>query len=135
LHSTGGGRFLSRNGRWSTQSLAAGTGSLWTAASIQSFYTGPNTNQCIIHFFFTVDATVAEVLFLLGLLFMAPVGDDHCPISEALQSSEHHHRYMRYFANERCEVGKEVGFEPDALDREMLRRFFQVPLPCIILGY
>jgi hypothetical protein len=42
---------------------------------------------------------------------------------------------MRHFANERCEVGKEVKFEPDALDREMLRRFFQVPLPCILLGY
>jgi hypothetical protein len=87
-----------------------------------------------IHFVFTVDATVDEVLFLLGLLIMAPGGDDHCPISAALQSSERHHRYMRYFANERCEVGKDVGFEPDALDREMLRRFFQVPLPCILLG-
>jgi hypothetical protein len=42
---------------------------------------------------------------------------------------------MRHFANERCEVGKDVGFEPDALDREMLRRFFQVPLLCILLGY
>ena len=78
---------------------------------------------------------MAEVLFLLGLLFMAPVGDDHCPISAALQSSERHHRYMRHFANERCEVGKDVGFEPDALDREMLRRFFRVPLLCILLGY
>jgi hypothetical protein len=77
---------------------------------------------------------VDEVLFLLGLFIMAPVGDDHCPISAALQSSERHHRYMRHFANERCEVGKDVGFEPDALDREMLRRFFQVPLPCILLG-
>jgi hypothetical protein len=77
---------------------------------------------------------VAEVLFLIGLLFMAPVGDDHCPISEALQSSEHHHRYVRHFASERCEVGKEVGFEPDALDREILRLFFQVPLPCILLS-
>ena len=41
---------------------------------------------------------------------------------------------MRHFASERCEVGKDVRFEPDALDREMLRRFFQVPLPCILLG-
>jgi hypothetical protein len=41
---------------------------------------------------------------------------------------------MRHFTNARGEVGKDVGFEPDALDREMLRRFFQVPLPCILLG-
>jgi hypothetical protein len=75
-----------------------------------------------------------KFFFLLGLLNMAPVGDDHCPISAALQSSEHYHRYMRHFANEPCEVRKDVGFEPDALDREMLRRFFQVPLPCILLG-
>jgi hypothetical protein len=110
----------------------------------------PPLRSLNLHYFFTVDATVAatvgsklKVLFLLGLFIKAPAGDDHCTISAALsvkrqslQSSVHHHQYeQRHFAKERCEVGEEVESESNALDREMLRLLFQVPLPRLLRGY
>lgn len=115
-----------------TASLATGTGNLWTATSNLGYAQyEPLLRSLNLHYFFTVDATVAatigsklKVLFLLGLFIKAPADDDHCTISaglsvkrQSLQSSVHHHQYeQRHFAKERCEVVEEVESE-ERIDR------------------